>query len=103
MKSDAGTGMKLTLAKTMKLKSAKVFGKKVKLTWKKSKSAKKYIIYRSMKKSSGYTRIKVLGKSKAGFLDKKVKKGKTYYYKIVIQDKNQVSLMSKAKKIKLKK
>lgn len=103
MKSDAGTRMKLTLAKTMKLKSAKVFGKKVKLTWKKSKSAKKYIIYRSMKKSSGYTRIKVLGKSKAGFLDKKVKKGKTYYYKIVIQDKNQVSLMSKAKKIKLKK
>lgn len=55
-------------------------GKNVKLSFSKSKGAKKYIIYRSTKKSKGYKKIKTT--SSRSFTDKKVKYKKTYYYKV---------------------
>ena len=40
-------------------------------------------IYRSTKKKSGYKKIHVVKKGKTqSYLDKKARKGKTYYYKI---------------------
>lgn len=42
-----------------------------------------YYIYRSTKKKSGYKKIHVVKKGKTqSYLDKKARKGKTYYYKI---------------------
>lgn len=52
----------------------------VKLSWKKVKGAKKYIIYRSNKKSKGYKAIKTL--TKTSYTNKKLTCGKKYYYKV---------------------
>ena len=54
--------------------------KKVTISYKKPAGATKFKIYRSTKKSSGYKCIKTTTKTK--FVDKKVKKGKRYYYKV---------------------
>lgn len=66
------------------LKSVKKAGKnKTKLTWKKVNNCTGYEIYRSKKKSSGYTRIAtVKGKAKTSYTTAKVKKGVIYYYKV---------------------
>ena len=54
--------------------------RKATITFKKSTGASKYEIYRSTKKSSGFKKVKTTNSRK--FVDKKVKKGKTYYYKV---------------------
>ena len=54
--------------------------RKVTVTYKKASGAKKYEIYRSTKKSSGYQKIATTTGAK--YVDKKVKKGKKYYYKV---------------------
>ena len=54
--------------------------KKVTLTYKKAAGAQKYYIYRSTKKTSGYSCI---GKTTAlKYVDKTAKTGKRYYYKV---------------------
>ncbi len=54
-----------------------------KLSWKKVGAAKKYIVYRSTKKSSGYKAVKTITKnSTVSFTDAKLTCGKTYYYKV---------------------
>ncbi len=58
----------------------KISAEYVKVSWDKSKGAYLYRIYRSEKKSSGYT--KVGETNKLSFVDKKVKLKKSYYYKI---------------------
>lgn len=68
---------KLPKPKSLKVTAGK---KKVTISWKKSKGASKYQIYRSTKKNSGYKKIKTTSKKK--FVDKKVKRGKRYYYKV---------------------
>ena len=53
----------------------------VKLTWKKAKGAKGYVIYRSTKKNSGFKKIKTITSSKTlSCVDSGLKNGKTYYY-----------------------
>ncbi len=52
----------------------------VKLSWKKVKGAKKYIIYRSNKKSKGYKAVKTV--TKTSYTNKKLTCGKKYYYKV---------------------
>ena len=59
---------------------AKAGKKKVTVTFAKASGASKYKIYRSAKKTKGYKAIKTTTKTK--YVDKKVKKGKRYYYKV---------------------
>lgn len=54
--------------------------KSIKLTWQKTGGAG-YYIYRSTTKNGKYTKIATV-KSKCWYLDKDIKKGKTYYYKV---------------------
>lgn len=76
----------------------------VKITWKKVKNAKAYVIYRSVKKNKGYVKIKTLkGAKKISYIDKKVKKGKKYYYRIVVKTKDGYSAPKTSKVVKVKK
>lgn len=74
--SGEGKGAKLS-APALAVKGAE---NKIYLAWNKVSKAKKYKIYRSTKKASGYTEYKTVNRT--SFCDKAVKKGKTYYYKI---------------------
>ena len=78
--------------------------KQVKLTIRKSSGAAGYQVYRSQKKNSGYRAVGTTNSSV--FLDKKVKAGKTYYYKIVAYRKAVdgvvKSSVSNAKKVTIK-
>lgn len=57
--------------------------KKVTLKWKKTRGASGYQINRSMKKNKGYKCIKKITRgSTVLYVDKNVKSGKVYYYKI---------------------
>ena len=95
--SDKGQAKAITMAQAVKIKKASRTSQGITIKWAKSRQAVKYVIYRSTKKASGYTRIATVSKKKLSYLDKKAKKGKKYYYKIAVKTKNQVSLMSKAK------
>ena len=56
---------------------------KLVITWKKQKNAKGYEIYRKTGKKGSYKKIKVIKKgSTVTYTNFKLKKGKTYYYKI---------------------
>ena len=60
---------------------AKAGKRKVTLSFKKATGGKKYEIYRSTKKTAGsYKKIKSTASNK--FIDKNLKKGKRYYYKV---------------------
>lgn len=67
--------------------------------------AKKYIIYRAAKKNGEFKKIAT--SKKTSYTDKKVKKGKTYYYKVSAigtnKEKAYMEVTSSAKKIKIKK
>lgn len=71
----------------------------------KVKGAKKYVIYRSTKKNKGFKKIATT--TKTTYTDKKTKKNKTYYYKVVAVGTNGLkadfeSNASKAVKVKAK-
>ena len=68
-----------TLKAPTKLK-AKAGKKKVTITYKKAAGATSYEIYRATKKKGEYQLIKTTKKTK--YIDRKVKKGKKYYYKV---------------------
>ncbi len=55
----------------------------INLSWKKTSGASGYIVYRSTSKNGNYTKCATIsGSSKTRYTDKKLKSGKTYYYKI---------------------
>jgi fibronectin type 3 domain-containing protein len=60
--------------------------KQVKLTWKKVDGAKKYVVYRATSKDGKYTKIATT--TKTSYTNKKLKSGKTYYYKVKAIAKN---------------
>lgn len=74
---------KYTPAKTT-LKSVKKSSKnQAKLTWKKVSNATGYEVYQSIKKNSGYKKVKTITKNKTiTYKAGKLKKKKTYYFKI---------------------
>ncbi len=100
--SKAGAAVAVQLAKAPKIKKASAGTKSVKLTWKKAKGTK-VVVYRSTKKNSGYKKAATSRKGAASLVNKKVKAGKTYYYKIATVKGKTVSAMSKAKRVKIKK
>ena len=97
-KSANGAVKSITLGASAKIKKAASTSSGIKITWKKAKNASRYIIYRSAKKSGGYTRIKSLSKKNLSYVDKTAKKGGKYYYKVVVVRSGKASLMSAASK-----
>ena len=93
-KSKAGKTKSVTLAATTKITKVSSTSKGIKVSWKKSKKAVNYVLYRSTKKSSGYKKLTMTSKKKLSFIDKKAKKGKKYYYKVAVITKTQPSLLS---------
>ena len=76
---------KIKAATAQKVTGLKVKVKKNKATvsWKKNTEVTGYEVYRSNKKKSGYKKIKTLKKNtKIKFVNKKLKKGKKYFYKV---------------------
>ena len=65
------------------IRKASVKGRKATIGWKKVNGASGYVIYRSDKKNGRYRAIKTVKKGAAGqYTDKKLKKGKTYHYRV---------------------
>ena len=100
--SKAGAAVAVKLAKAPKIKKATAGSRNAKLTWKKAKGTK-VVVYRSTKKNSGYKKVATSKKGVASLVNKKLKAGKTYYYKIATVKGKTVSAMSKAKRVKIKK
>lgn len=62
---------------------AKKTSKGIRISWKKVRGAKGYIIFRSYKKTKGYKKVATIRNgAKTVYLDKKARKGKLSYYKI---------------------
>ncbi len=90
------------------LNSVKAGKKQATLKWKKVKDADGYYIYRSESKNGEYKKVKTITKgSTVKYTDKKLKKGKTYYYKVVAYNKTKSVTApgpaSKVKSVKIKK
>lgn len=72
-----------SLSKVSGVKTVNVSGKAVKVTWKKVSGASGYKLYRSTKKNGSYKLVKtVKGSKTVKYTNKKLKKGKTYFYKV---------------------
>lgn len=66
---------------SVKLKAGK---KKITVKWSKVSGASGYVIYRSTKKTKGFKAVKtVKSGTKVSFVNKKLKKGRKYYYKVI--------------------
>lgn len=98
-------------AKKVKLKwkkHKKLSKNKVKLSWKKAKNITGVVIYSKSTKKGKYKVLKrIKNKNKTSYIVKKLKKNKTYYFKIrayrIINGKKVYGAYSKVKKIKIKK
>lgn len=88
--------------------SLKTNNNTVSVSWKKTNGASGYYIYRATSKNGKYSKIKTITNGKTlKYTDKKVKLGKTYYYKVIpfkkISGKSVKSASSEIKSIVLKK
>lgn len=55
----------------------------IRISWKKIKGVSGYVVYRSGRKSGGYTKVKTLKRSSAtSYTNKNLKSSKKYYYKV---------------------
>ena len=95
-------------SRVVKLKVKKSSKRSVKISWKKQKNVAGYEVYRSTKKNKSFKKITTLKKAgKVTYVNKKLKKGKTYYYKVraykVVSGKKVYGKFSTIKKIKIKK
>lgn len=61
---------------------------KVHLTWDRTEQAEAYAIYRAASAKGKYKRIHTIAASRTGYIDRGLKTGKTYYYKIRAVQKN---------------
>lgn len=83
--------------------------KKATVKWKKVSGAEGYVIYRSTKKTSGFKAVKTITSGKTlKFVNKKLKGGKVYYYKVKAYKKDAngkkvLGSYSAVKKVKVKK
>lgn len=65
-----------------------VSSNKVKLTWKKVDAAKSYEVYRSFQKEKGFQRVASLKGTTTTYVDKTVKSGKKYFYRVKVLGKS---------------
>ena len=92
----------------LRLHPARASKGKVNLKWQKVNGAAGYVVYRSTKKGSRYTKIAEITKgSTVKYTDKTAKKGKKYYYKVRAVKANEAgvnvfSAYSAAKAVKVK-
>lgn len=92
--------IRTTPGKVSGLKAANKKKYKVALSWKKADGAKKYKIYRSTKKTSGYKLVKTT--SGRSWTNSRLKKKKTYYYKVrAVSSANTYGAYSAVKKVKI--
>ena len=75
---------------------------KVKLRWKKYSSASGYYIYRATSSNGTYKKIAKVSKNKTSYINKNLKKGAVYYYRVVAYGKKGTSAYSATKKVKVK-
>lgn len=62
----------------------------VRVSWSKVSGASEYQVYRADSKDSGFDKVKTVGASKSAFTNKKLKPGRTHYYKVTaITDTNE--------------
>lgn len=104
--SEKGAPKTITLAAGPKKVTARQQKGKaqVLIVWKAVKGAKSYAVYRSEKKEAGYSKIATVKKvKKAAYTDKKAKKGKTYYYRILAKTKAGYGAFQTSKAVKIKK
>ncbi len=95
-------GKAIKLPAAAKIKSVKKHGKSVMIRWKKVKGATAYQILRSEKKKSGYKKVKQVRANTLQYRDrKKLKKKKTYYYKIITVKAGRYSPAGKAKSVRI--
>jgi len=99
-----------TIVRPAKVTKLTVSSKKKKafLKWKKNSKATGYEIYRATKKNGKYKKIRTIKKAFAvTFTDSKVKKGKTYYYKVraykTVKGNKANGKFSAVRKVKIKK
>ena len=78
-------------------------GGKVKISFKKVKGATGYVICRATNKTGTYKKITTLKAKKNSYIDKKVKKGKKYFYKVIAINKKIYGPSGKVKSVKVKK
>ena len=101
---------KIKAAKNQKVagfKAKALKGNKAKISWKKNAKVNGYQIFRSLKKKSGFKKITQIKKnSTVKFTNKKLKKGKNYFYKMrtftKISGKTYYGKWTAVKKIKAK-
>lgn len=90
-------------APSFRLKSS---NRNVKITWKKASGARKYQVYCGVSKKGKYYRIRESVRFRYVHDDSRLKKGKTYYYKMrtyaVVNGKRIYSKFTPVKKIKVK-
>lgn len=67
---------------TIKTKTSSRKTTSIKVSWNKLNGVSGYRIYRSTKKNSGYKYLKQLSSESTSYTNKKLKSGKTYYYKV---------------------
>ena len=107
-----GSGVKSTISVTVRaaaaknVKAVKQSESSVEITWKKASNVTGYKIFRSGKGKKGVVKIStVKGAGKVSYVDKNLKKGKTYYYKIrtykTIKGKKIYSKYSNVTRVKL--
>ncbi len=72
-----------TIPKASITSIASLASDRMQIVWKKVKEAQTYEIYRSTQSKGGYKKVATLKGSNRKYVDKTVKSGKKYYYKIV--------------------
>ncbi len=92
-----------TTVKTPAKVKAKASAGQVKVSWKKVKGAKGYVVYRSTKKKTGFVPVgRVTGAKKVSYIDKTTQKGKTYYYKVCAYKTGELGAYVYSKESKVK-
>lgn len=99
---------KPVLSKAIGVKARNTKKRTALVSWKKVSGASGYEVYRSTKKSSGFKKVATVKKgSTVKYTNKKLKKGRTYYYKVkayrTVSGKKVSASYSKTVKVKIKK